>query len=66
MRIDNSDPEVIEYYELEFDETDPAATAVVDLCKFCATWGAELEIDHPHYEDGDVCFECGESLVPLK
>jgi hypothetical protein len=64
-RLDNSHPEVIEYFELDYDPEDPGKTPPVDICLSCyyfGMWEANT-IDHPPYEDGDYkCASCGKKL----
>jgi len=66
-RLDNTNPEVIEYYDLPYDEDDPGDTPLVDLCEMCfIEWiDLPLEIDHPGYEDWQdyYCLNCGKRLT---
>lgn len=65
-RLDNSNYEVIEVYNLNFDENDPGRTPPVDLCAYCwRDWVDDnLEIEHPPYTDSEYrCFECDERLT---
>ena len=66
-RLDNSDPDVIEWFDLEYDPEDPGATRPIDVCKDCAEdmWTPEqAALDHPPYEDDGWynCEECGIAL----
>ena len=68
-RLDNSNPEVIEEYDLRFDPEDPGATEPVDVCMECMMgfWGdQEFECSHPPYEEQHPpyrCRDCGEILT---
>jgi len=69
MRIDNSNPDVQEWYGYAFNEADPGDTPPVDVCCPCykAIWHDLVEVDHPPYED-DIdhpykCFECEKILT---
>jgi hypothetical protein len=65
-RIDNSDPEMIKLFDLEFDPTDPGRTEPVDLCRGCFRKLEDFESEHPSYEEQFPpyeCFSCGEELT---
>ena len=66
-RLDNTNPEVVEYYDLPFDEDDPGDTLLVDLCEDCfIPWRLnDLEIAHPDYEDWNDyrCMNCDKRLT---
>ena len=67
-RLDNSDVDVIEFYDLAFDEDDPGKTPPIDLCYDCFLydWGPGLgiEIEHPSYSlDEYRCYTCKEPLT---
>ena len=56
-RIDNSNQEVIEEYNLEFDESEPGRTEPVDLCWECYhSEGYDWEVEHPPYQNDDIYF----------
>lgn len=58
--------EIIDYYDLEFDENDPGATQPIDLCDGCY-WLIHPHAytnDHPPYDLEDYdCHACGERLT---
>ena len=67
-RLDNTNPKVVEYYDLSFDEDDPGDTPLVDLCAYCfALWQlyVDIEIAHPDYEDWNDyrCIQCDKRLT---
>jgi hypothetical protein len=69
-RLDNSDPEVIGCYDLDYDPDDPGATPPADLCTDCYREGWDwpgdvaLVIDHPPYAELEyTCLECGAPLT---
>jgi hypothetical protein len=68
-RVDNSDPVVISFFNLEFDKNDPGATEPVDLCVDCVVvyeaFGVHADVEHPPYENDEGfyhCLECGDNL----
>jgi DNA-directed RNA polymerase subunit RPC12/RpoP len=69
-RLDNSAPEVHNYYDLEFDIRDPGATQPVDVCVDCyiEVWDGADQIDHPPYDEqypAYRCTDCGRPLMEI-
>jgi len=68
MRLDNSNQEVISYYDLTFNPEDPGAAPPIDLCRSCweNIWGGREDVlcDHPPYEEVGPyeCYECEAGL----